>query len=170
MVTIIHHIPEKTDNTLSYGWLILTRNACDVFWGVKCKNSKKGQTTRIESFHLSDLEWTLHKHQLPWWLSCLATGKNSPANAGGMGSTPGVGRSPGKGNGNLLQHSCLENSMEKETWWPYSQWSPKESDTTEHARTHCPYMPPQYLVRNAGVKCDLIRLAEEKISIQTRIW
>ena len=125
MVTIIHRIMEKTDNTLSYEWLILTRNACDVFWGVKCKNPKKGQTTRIRSFHLSDPEWTLHKHQLPWWLSCLDTAKNSPANAGDMGSTPGVGRSPGKGNGNPLQHSCLENSMDKETWWPHSQWSHK---------------------------------------------
>ena len=34
--------------------------------------------------------------------------KNLPANAGDMGSIPGLGRSPGEGNGNTLQYSCLE--------------------------------------------------------------
>ena len=132
----------KTDNTLSYGWLILTRSACEVFWGVKCKNPKKGQTTRIRSFHLSDLEWTLHKHQLPWWLRRLATDKNSHAKSGDLSSTPGVGRSPGKGNGNPLQHSCLEYSMNKETWWPYSQWSHKsQTPQSMHAHTAHTHLP-----------------------------
>ena len=35
--------------------------------------------------------------------------KNPPVNAGAMGSIPGEGRSPGRGNGNLLQYSCREN-------------------------------------------------------------
>ena len=39
--------------------------------------------------------------------------KNLPANAGDMGSIPGLGRSPGEGNGNPLQYSCLENSMDR---------------------------------------------------------
>ena len=43
--------------------------------------------------------------------------KNLPANAADIGSIPGLGRSPGGGNGNPLQYSCLENSMEKGTWW-----------------------------------------------------
>ena len=46
--------------------------------------------------------------------------KNSPANGGGvrvMGSIPGSGRSPGGANGNTLQYSCLENSMDKGVWW-----------------------------------------------------
>ena len=37
--------------------------------------------------------------------------KHLPANAGNMGSIPGSGRSPGEGNGNPLQYSCLENFM-----------------------------------------------------------
>ena len=37
-----------------------------------------------------------------------------PANAGGASSIPGLGRSPGEGNGNPLQYSCLENPMDKE--------------------------------------------------------
>ena len=40
--------------------------------------------------------------------------KNSPANAGEMGSIPGLGRSPAEGNGNPLQYSCLENPMDRE--------------------------------------------------------
>ena len=40
--------------------------------------------------------------------------KNLPANAGDVGSVPGLGRSPGGGNGNLLQYSCLENPMDRE--------------------------------------------------------
>ena len=45
--------------------------------------------------------------------------KNLPASAGGTGdisSTPGLERSPGVGNGNLLQYSCLENAMDREAW------------------------------------------------------
>ena len=43
--------------------------------------------------------------------------KNLPANAGDVGLIPASGRSPGEGNGNLLQYSCLENPMDGETWW-----------------------------------------------------
>ena len=39
--------------------------------------------------------------------------KNLPANAGDVGSIPGSGRSPGGGNGNPLQYSCLENPMDR---------------------------------------------------------
>ena len=39
-------------------------------------------------------------------------GKASACNAGDPGSIPGSGRSPGEGNGNPLQHSCLENPMD----------------------------------------------------------
>ena len=42
--------------------------------------------------------------------------KNPPVNAGDVGSTPGSERSPGEGNGNLLQYSCLGNPMDKGTW------------------------------------------------------
>ena len=42
---------------------------------------------------------------------------NPPANVGGPGSISGLGRSPGEGNGNLLQCSCLENPMDRGAWW-----------------------------------------------------
>ena len=43
--------------------------------------------------------------------------KNLPANAGDEGSIPGSGRSPGEGNGNPLQYSCLENPMDRGAGW-----------------------------------------------------
>ena len=44
-------------------------------------------------------------------------GKESACNAEDLGSIPGLGRSLGEGNGNPLQYSCLENSMDKGAWW-----------------------------------------------------
>ena len=43
--------------------------------------------------------------------------KNLPASAGKAGSTPGLGRCPGEGNGYPLQYSCLGNPMDREAWW-----------------------------------------------------
>ena len=44
-------------------------------------------------------------------------GKASAHNTGDLGSIPGSGRSPGEGNGNPLQYSCLGNPMDREAWW-----------------------------------------------------
>ena len=45
-----------------------------------------------------------------------SVGKESACNAGDLGSIPRLGRSPGEGNGNPLQYSCLENPMDRGTW------------------------------------------------------
>ena len=44
-------------------------------------------------------------------------GKNLPSNAGDKGSIPELGRSPGGGNGNPVQYSCLENPTDRGAWW-----------------------------------------------------
>ena len=44
---------------------------------------------------------------------CRSDGKESVCNAGDLGLIPGSGRSPGEGNGNPLQYSCLENPMNR---------------------------------------------------------
>ena len=63
-----------------------------------------------------------------------SVGKETACSAGDLGSIPGSGRSPGEGNGNPLQCSCLENSMDREapqSLVGYSPWGGKELDTTE---------------------------------------
>ena len=71
--------------------------------------------------------------------------KASAWNAGDPGSIPALGRSPGEGNGNPLQYSCLENPMEGGAWWAtvhgvakagYSPWGLEESDMTERLHFH----------------------------------
>ena len=58
--------------------------------------------------------------------------KNLPHNARDLGLIPGLGRSPGEGNGNPLQYSCLENSMDRGAGpVTVSPWGSKEWDTTE---------------------------------------
>ena len=55
--------------------------------------------------------------------------KESARNSGDLGSVSGSGRSPGEGNGNPLQYSCLENSMDRGAW--RAPWGHKELDTSE---------------------------------------
>ena len=61
--------------------------------------------------------------------------KASACNAGELGSFPGSGRSPGEGNGNSLQYSCLENPMDRGAWWA-TVHGIAESDTTERLHFH----------------------------------
>ena len=55
--------------------------------------------------------------------------KESSYNAGNLGSIPRSGRSPGEENVNPLQYSCLENPMDRGTWWATVHGVTKESDT-----------------------------------------
>ena len=63
-------------------------------------------------------------------------GKASAYNAGDPGSIPGSERSPGKGNGDPLQCSCLENPMDRGAWQADSSWGRKELDVTERLHFH----------------------------------
>ena len=68
--------------------------------------------------------------------------KNPPANAGDtgdMGLIPGSGRSPGGGNSNPLQYSCLENPMDRGAWWAAvhgvtKNWTRLSGQTHTHIR------------------------------------
>ena len=81
-----------------------------------CSNQEHGRGSKYEG--------------LPRWLSSKQSTCNA-GNAGDAGSIPGSGRQPGEGNGNPLQYSCLENSMDR------GAWRETESDTTEQL-TLCP--------------------------------
>ena len=54
--------------------------------------------------------------------------KNLLVNAGDSGSSPGAGKSPGEGNGNSLQYSCLEKLMDRGAWWATVNGVTKELD------------------------------------------
>ena len=66
--------------------------------------------------------------------------KNLPANAGDAGSITWFERSPGKGNGNPLQYSCLGNPMEREAWEAAVHGVPKELDTTQRLNNNNLYV------------------------------
>ena len=59
-------------------------------------------------------------------------GKESACDAGAEGSLPGLGRSPGEGNGFPLQYSCLKDKNGRRSLVGYSPWGGKELDTTDH--------------------------------------
>ena len=78
--------------------------------------------------------------------------KNLPANAGdarNSGSIPGLGRSPGEGNGNPLQYSCLENPMDRGAWqatvrgvtMSQTRWSTYIISHYRELKSHMPLWP-----------------------------
>ena len=71
---------------------------------------------------------------------CGSVVKNLPANVGDEGLIPALRRSPGEGNGNPLQYSCLENPMDRGAWWATIHEVTKESDMTEQMDTAYIYM------------------------------
>jgi len=76
---------------------------------------------RRPQFHswIGKIPWRKNRLPTPVFLSFPSgsDGKESTCNAGDLGSTPGLGRSPGEGYGYPLQYSGLENSMDRRTWW-----------------------------------------------------
>ena len=76
---------------------------------------------------------------LPWWLR----GKESACNAGDPGSIPGSGRSPGGGNGNPLQYSCLEKPMDRGAWRATVCGGRTESDMTEQLSSNIEHIIAQ---------------------------
>ena len=64
-------------------------------------------------------------------------GKASAYNAGDLSSIPGSGRSPGEGNGNPLQYSCLENPMDGASWWATVHGVAKSWTRLSHFTYYC---------------------------------
>ena len=63
----------------------------------------------------SDMTERLNHHHV--FITFDSVSKESACNAGDPGFIPRLGRSPGEGNGNPLQYSCLENSIDRGAWW-----------------------------------------------------
>ena len=68
--------------------------------------------------------------RLLWWLKGEESTCNAGDVAGAMDSAPGSGRSPGGGNGNLVQYSCLKNLVDRRDWRVTVLGAAEESDMT----------------------------------------
>ena len=76
------------------------------------------------------LDQQFKKWYVPWVSPGGSMVMNSPGNAGDTGTIPGLERSPGEGNGNPPQYSCLGNPMDRGAWQATVHGVAKESDTT----------------------------------------
>ena len=88
--------------------------------------------------------------------------KSLPANAGDTGSIPGLGRSPGAGNGNPLQYSCLENPMDRGVWRAVihrvtkSLTQLKGLSTHTHLNLYCPLKADEFFLSFFTFACHFI--------------
>ena len=105
-------------NRLIRAWL--PGSFMDQRWGEVRKQSKKTIQSLQMSPRMANLRQGNVLISLPyspsWGFPYSSVGKESACNAGDLGLIPGLGRSPGEGNGNPLQYSCLENLMERGAW------------------------------------------------------
>jgi len=84
------------------------------------------EATLTLAIHLSYLEAIKQNSCFPWWLS----GKESACQCQRHRFIPGLQRSPGEGNGNPLQDSCLGHPVDTGAWWATVHRVAKESDMT----------------------------------------
>ena len=90
---------------------------------------------------------TTERRSLSFWeFPGGSDGKASACGAGDHGSIPGLGRSPGEGNGTPLRYSCLENSHGRRSLVGYSTWGREESLMTERLHFHFQHLQPMKLM------------------------
>ena len=123
MVGTISKIKGKWENEKQYS---NTQNSLisTLKWWKHNKNGKKKfiefqiqMLIKIQTFVISTSE-VANSPLLDWYqgASLSSVGKESVCNTGDLGSVPGLGRSPGEGNGNPFQYSGLENPMDRGAW------------------------------------------------------
>ena len=99
---------QKKGKYMSIQWLYT--NAGNSFWKKKRKEPWKNSNVHQQ------VNGQIDKSQLRYDFPGGLDGKASAYNAGDPGSNPGLGRSPGEGNSNPFQYSCLENPMDGGAW------------------------------------------------------
>ena len=105
----------------------------------RLRDTNVGQAAAVCGANLEDC-WP---GDMSFWAPQLLSGRESACSMEDMGSIPGSGRSPGEGNGNLFQYSCLENPMDRGACWgcKVHGLGHKESDMTWW-HTHAGVIPP----------------------------
>ena len=101
-----------------------------------------------------------------WGFPHSSLGKESACSTGDPGSTPGLGRFPGEGNGYPLQYSCLENPMDGGAWWA-AVHGVTESGTTERLTLH--FSGGKWSENMQWHRKEQRREDEEEASLQ-RLW
>ena len=145
------HTPPQATKKLHETKLAACICICCRFWTKDTKRPKNPTATSEEPQAKAGYG-TCSLHTIPpeGWENIYATPpaqkvKNLPANAGDRASVPGLGRSPGEGNGYPLQYPCLENSMDRGAWQAtvheiakslYTNGGPTHTHARVCARTH----------------------------------
>ena len=115
-VTVIYFVAQLTPHLVIERLLTLALLSFRLLLKI---NKKMRKTTMSPVI----LDWNWRYHRNSWFLIHIdgfpggSDSKESACNAGELGSIPGLGGSPGEGNGNPLQYSCLENPMDGGAWW-----------------------------------------------------
>ena len=126
MVAILESIFTKINSKITKQvWLStpLLVKSCEVlrtwtpFFTERWEHAEQMKQVETNCFFAEFLTWHVTCCRLCRGFPGGSDGKASVHNAGDPGSIPGSGRSPGEGNGNPLQHSCLENPMDGGAWW-----------------------------------------------------
>ena len=94
--------------------------------------------TKFVHLNLSFRSWTKTVLDVLWSFPGGSEVKASACNAGDLGSIPRWGRSPGEGNGNPLQNSCLENPMDRGAWWAIVHGVANSRTRLSHFTFRCP--------------------------------
>ena len=120
--------------------------------GYSPRSCRELDTTEGLSMHIKScpsitklcIAFSAHTRGFP----CGSAGKESACNAGDLGSIPGLERSPGEGNGNPYQYSCLGNPMERGSWWatpkspPTRRGPPRGTPRVTALPPLSPFSPP----------------------------
>ena len=135
---------EASDGEWLLNWKSYTMGGIKSYFG----NRGGGCTImNLADYEYTKSNWIVHFEMITFvmwvsslfWKTCIQPQaslvaqmvKKSACNAGDPGSIPGLGRSHGEGNGNLLYYFCLENPMDREALWATICGGHKESDTAE---------------------------------------
>ena len=126
-------------------------------------------------FHGLYSQWSRKESDTTEWLSLSlydgSDNNESACNTRDPGSIPGSGRAPGEGNGNPLLYSCLENPMDRGTWWATvydgSQGVRKDWVIKTHIYIFIYYISSLYTLKYLSIYIDNINLVKNNVSKMT---